>query len=159
MNGTSTFLASCHEYFVNGERKNGTFRIRPNISLPSFEVNCLFGNESAVTEITPVNLPESGLVFPKNESERCSEPNCFIKSVQYHPSLDQIEVKINYFSMNYFLKDIQNVTCNIQSHVYLVYYILNSGTYQFIGKLFANCGALLSSDFSVWIFFLVRSKR
>ena len=94
MNGTSTFLASCHEYFVNGERKNGTFRIRPNISLPSFEVNCLFGNESAVTEITPVNLPESGLVFPKNESERCSEPNCFTQSVQYHPSLNQIEVKI-----------------------------------------------------------------
>ena len=96
MNGTSTFLASCHEYFVNGERNNGTFRIRPNISIPSFEVNCLFGNESAVTEITPVNLPKSGLVFPKNESVRCLEPNCFTQSVKYHPSLDQIEVIITF---------------------------------------------------------------
>ena len=95
MNGTSTFLASCHEYFVNGERNNGTFRIRPNISIPSFEVNCLFGNESAFTEIPPVNLPKNGLVFPKNESEMCPEPNCFTQSVQYHPSLDQIEALIN----------------------------------------------------------------
>ena len=92
MNGTSTFLASCQQYFDNGERNNGTFRIRPNVTLPSFEVHCAFGNELAVTEIKPLNLPENGLVFPKNESVRCYEPNCFTEAVKYSPSLDQIEV-------------------------------------------------------------------
>ena len=98
MNGTLTFLASCQQYFENGERNNGTFRIRPDISLPSFEVNCGFWNESAVTEIQPMNWPKNGLVFPKNESVRCSEPNCFTQSVQYNPSLDQIEVTVAFFN-------------------------------------------------------------
>ena len=93
MNGTSTFLASCQQYFENGERNNGTFRIRPNVTLPSFEVHCTFGEELAVTEIKPFDWPENGLVFPKNESVRCSEPNCFTQKVEYSPSLDQIEVK------------------------------------------------------------------
>ena len=99
MNGTSTFLASCQQYFDNGERTNGAFRIRPDVSLPSFEVNCVFGNASAVTEIPPLDWPENGLVFPKNESVRCYEPNCFTQPVQYDPSLAQIEVN-QFLSIN-----------------------------------------------------------
>ena len=76
LNGTTTFMASCQEYYDNGERKNGTFRIRPNIKMPSFEVNCIFTNEFAVTEIDPLNSSDE-MVFPKNESQRCSTPNCF----------------------------------------------------------------------------------
>ena len=92
MNGTSTFLASCQQYFENGERNNGTFRIRPDISLSSFEVYCAFGNDSGVTEIPVLDWPENGFVFPKNESVRCYEPNCFTQAVHYKPSLVQIEV-------------------------------------------------------------------
>ena len=97
MNGTSTFLASCQQYFDNGERTNGTFRIRPDISLPSFGVNCRFGNDSAVTEIQPLDWPENGLIFPKNESVRCYEPNCFTQAVQYIPSINQIQVDATLF--------------------------------------------------------------
>ena len=98
MNGTSTFLASCQQYFENGERKNGTFRIRPSIAIPSFEVNCVFGIETVITEIKPLHFAGNDLVFPKNSSERCIEPNCFAKSIEYDPSLDQIEVS---FYMKY----------------------------------------------------------
>ena len=69
-------MASCQEYYDNGERKNGTFRIRPNIKMPSFEVNCIFTNEFAVTEIDPLNSSDE-MIFPRNESQRCSTPNCF----------------------------------------------------------------------------------
>ena len=92
LNGTSTFLASCQQYYDNGERNNGTFRIRPNIALPSFEVYCAFDNTSVFTEIEPLNWPENGLIFPKNESVRCYEPNCFTEEVRYEPTIDQIKV-------------------------------------------------------------------
>ena len=69
-------MASCQEYYDNGERKNGTFRIRPNIKMPSFEVNCIFTHEFAVTEIDPL-ISSDEMIFPRNESQRCSTPNCF----------------------------------------------------------------------------------
>jgi len=95
LNGTSTFLASCQQYFENGERNDGTFRFRPDISLPSYEVNCIFGKDSAVTEISPLDMSEDGFVFPKNESVRCYELNCFTRAIQYKPSLAQIEALMN----------------------------------------------------------------
>ena len=76
LNGTTTFMASCQEYYDNGERNNGTFRIRPSIKMPSFEVNCIFTKEFAVTEINPLNSSDE-IIFPRNESQRCSTPNCF----------------------------------------------------------------------------------
>ena len=69
-------MASCQEYYDNGERKNGTFRIKPSTKMPSFEVDCIFSNEFAVTEINPLNSADE-IVFPRNESQRCSTPNCF----------------------------------------------------------------------------------
>ena len=132
-------MASCQQYFENGERNNGTFRIRPDISLPSFEVNCVFGNDSGVTEIVPLDWPEIGLVFPKNESVRCYEPNCFTKSVQYDPSLAQIEVNLTIFL---FLSMINVLGIN-----------------QFIKQLHSNCRAFMSSNSTLWGFVLVRSKR
>ena len=106
-------MASCQEYYDNGERKNGTFRIRPNIKMPSFEVNCIFTNKFAVTEIDPL-ISSDEMIFPRNESQRCSTPNCFTqkgfqiggsklvpqafespqKQFQYSASMDQIEVVI-----------------------------------------------------------------
>ena len=76
LNGTTTFMASCQEYYDNGERNNGTFRIRPSIKMPSFEVNCIFTKDFAVTEINPLNSADE-IIFPRNESQRCSTPNCF----------------------------------------------------------------------------------
>ena len=55
-------------------------------------MNCAFGNELAVTEIEPLDLPDKGLIFPQNDSVRCTDPNCFTQSIQYNPSLAQIEV-------------------------------------------------------------------
>ena len=38
INGTSTFGATCHEYFESGSRRNGTYSIRPDVSRKEIQV-------------------------------------------------------------------------------------------------------------------------
>ena len=42
IDGPTTYASSCMEYFDLGNRENGTFMIRPNVKLHSFEVECEF---------------------------------------------------------------------------------------------------------------------
>ena len=42
------------------------------------------------TIVRPTDWTEDGSRFPVNESERCTEPYCFSKSIEYKPSKDQI---------------------------------------------------------------------
>ena len=53
MNGTYTFAASCQEYFDLGNRANGKFKIRPNIELHAFEVECEFNENGGETVLRP----------------------------------------------------------------------------------------------------------
>ena len=50
MNGTNTYAASCQEYFDLGNRVGGTFKIRPNINVQPFEVECEFNGLTHVGE-------------------------------------------------------------------------------------------------------------
>lgn len=56
----------------------------------SFKVECLFGSAAGHTVIHPTDYPEGGFTFPENESQRCSEANCFRKQIEYGPSKNQI---------------------------------------------------------------------
>ena len=42
LNGTTTYPSTCQEYFDRGTRTNGTFKIRPNLALNSYHVECIF---------------------------------------------------------------------------------------------------------------------
>ena len=112
LNGTTTYSASCQEYFEQGDQRNGTYFIRPslarkellNISFKinrskfifhkshAFQVQCLFTEGSARTLIQPLNWPSEGYIFPENATTRCVEPNCFSRNIEYGPSREQIKV-------------------------------------------------------------------
>ena len=115
INGTTTFGATCEQYFELGSRRNGTYSIRPDISRNgkihlhlflkillietflnlkeshSFKVECLFSSEGGQTVVYPINWPEEGFTFPGNESERCSQAFCHKKEVEYVPSKIQMK--------------------------------------------------------------------
>ena len=74
---------------------NGKFKIRPNIELHAFEVECEFGETGGKTVLKPVQWNEEGFVFPPSENKRCSEANCFIHNFSYTASDEQIETITN----------------------------------------------------------------
>ena len=54
-------------------------------------MKCIFGFKGGLTVIYPTDHNKEGITFPENESQRCSEANCFKKQIQYSPSKDQIK--------------------------------------------------------------------
>ena len=100
LNGTFTYASSCDEYFQQGNRSNGSFLIRPSPTLHAFEVECIFTESEGRTVLKSEDWTEKGFIFPKNEEERCTDPNCFSHSFSYSASNDQLEALIG-----------QSVTC------------------------------------------------
>ena len=49
----------------------------------------------AFTEISVQDQPNDGFIFPSNESQRCSDPECFSQMINYLPSFEQIEVQMS----------------------------------------------------------------
>ena len=119
IDGPTTYASSCMEYFDLGNRENGTFMIRPNVKLHSFEVQCEFtesqGQVSTERVVWPnetdgnrtvLQKPNKGITiiktknlndintFPNASARRCTEPNCFTQSIEYHASNEQIEVRM-----------------------------------------------------------------
>ena len=94
MNGTNTYAASCQEYFDLGNRVGGTFKIRPNLLVPPFTVECEFNNGQGFTLIKPKDWKAKGYIFPPNEDYRCEHSNCFMHNFEYETTLSQIEVLI-----------------------------------------------------------------
>ena len=84
--------SSCMEYFKQGDRTNGSYTIRPDAELPSFEVICEFTENSGYTIIKPENWPKNGFTFPERSESRCTDPNCYNKKIEYGASKDQIKV-------------------------------------------------------------------
>ena len=54
-------------------------------------MECLFGSEGGQTVIPPSDQLKEGFIFPENEQQRCSKPNCFKKEIEYAPTKDQIK--------------------------------------------------------------------
>ena len=79
------------EYFDLGNRENGTYMIRPNVELHSFEVRCEFTNSQGLTILRTKNSNDQN-TFPNASANRCTDPNCFSKSIEYYGSNEQIEV-------------------------------------------------------------------
>ena len=104
MNGTSTFAATCMEYFSLGNRRNGTYKIRPSLEHHSFEVQCEFTSDEGLTVLKPTTWRKDGFTYPPTEEKRCFESECFEHSFEYKPSLQQIEVQmlINLYSRTNF---------------------------------------------------------
>ena len=84
--------SSCMEYFKQGDRTNGSYTIRPDAELDSFEVICEFTENSGYTIIKPENWPKNGFTFPEKSESRCTDPNCYHKKIEYGASKDQIKV-------------------------------------------------------------------
>lgn len=82
------------EYFLLGNTRNGTYKIRPTTEFHSFEVNCEFTHDQGLTVLKPLYWQKHGYVYPKNEDERCYESECFQHSFSYKPSYEQIKVFI-----------------------------------------------------------------
>ena len=70
---------------------SGTYHIRPNISISSFPVECDFSTNKGITKVFPLDWPSEGFVFPPNKENRCLEPNCYNKSISYHPNKFQLQ--------------------------------------------------------------------
>ena len=90
--GATTYASSCREYFKQGDRTNGSYTIRPDVELHSFEVICEFTENSGYTIIKPENWPKNGFTFPEKSESRCTGPNCYQKKIEYGASKDQIKV-------------------------------------------------------------------
>ena len=80
------------QYFYDAYLIISNNGVRPNTTLPSFEVQCQFGNNEAFTVISVAIQPKDGFIFPQKQSEKCSEPECFQKVITYTPDFKQIEV-------------------------------------------------------------------
>ena len=80
------------EYFKQGDRRNGSYTIRPDVELHSFEVICEFTKNAGYTIIKPENWPRNGFTFPEKSESRCTDPNCYHKKIEYGASKDQIKV-------------------------------------------------------------------
>ena len=63
--GATTYASSCMEYFKQGDRTNGSYTIRPDVELHSFEVTCEFTEKSGFTIIKPENWPKNGFTFKR----------------------------------------------------------------------------------------------
>ena len=81
------------EYFKQGDRTNGSYTIRPDVELHSFEVICEFTENSGYTIIKPENWPKNGFTFPEKSESRCTDPNCYHKKIEYGASKNQIKVR------------------------------------------------------------------
>ena len=81
-------------------------RIRPNVTLSSFEVNCFFSEFEVSTEIPVINQSDKGFVFPANESDKCDRPECFSQTINYLPKLEQIEVLFYNIEFKYHIDQI-----------------------------------------------------
>ena len=92
INGTHTFPATCQEYHAQGNRVNGLYKIRPNIELHAFTVECEFTEDKGITYLQPNDWRETGYIFPETENQRCNEANCFSHNFKYGASDDQIHV-------------------------------------------------------------------
>ena len=60
----------------------------------------MFTESEGTTVLKSENWNEKGFVFPKNEEERCTDPNCFSHFFTFSASNDQIEALVD-----------QSVTC------------------------------------------------
>ena len=83
------------EYFKQGDRTNGSYTIRPDVDLHSFEVICEFTQSGGYTIIKPENWPENGFTFPEKTENRCTDPECYQKKIEYGATTDQIKVISN----------------------------------------------------------------
>ena len=90
------------EYYKQGDRTNGSYTIRPNVDLHSFEVICEFTDNAGFTVIKPENWPKNGFTFPEKTESRCTEPNCYQKKIQYGASDEQIKVSKSARIFHYF---------------------------------------------------------
>ena len=77
---------------MHGERENGTYRIRPSLKYKSFKVKCEFTETGGRSILMPLNWRENGFIYPENEHQRCTEPECFQHLFSYGPRFEQIEV-------------------------------------------------------------------
>ena len=66
----------------------------PYVELHAFQVECQFTNIEGRSVLKPIDWSNIGYIFPKNERERCSAPNCFSQTFKYQASTNQIEVLI-----------------------------------------------------------------
>ena len=80
------------EYFKQGDRINGSYTIRPDTDLHSFDVICEFTEHAGFTIIKPENWPKNGYTFPEKSESRCIDPNCYHKKIEYGVGKDQIKV-------------------------------------------------------------------
>ena len=83
------------EYFKQGDRTNGSYTIRPDVDLHSFEVICEFTQNGGYTIIKPENWPENGFNFPEKTESRCTDPECYQKKIEYGATTNQIKVILN----------------------------------------------------------------
>ena len=92
------------EYFQQGDRKNGSYMIRPDLELHSFEVICEFTENAGFTVIKPIDWSKNGYTFPEKSESRCTYPNCFNKKIEYGASKGQIKV-------SNFLLNLVHISC------------------------------------------------
>ena len=92
LNATATHPATCQEYLDRGETKNGTYTIKPTLDKHSFKVICEFADSKGFTIIKPINLNETGNVYPPRRNQQCEDDSCFTQSIDYNLDIEQIKV-------------------------------------------------------------------
>ena len=84
------FLRTCEELALHGISTDGLYKIDPDgemIGFAPIEVYCIFGAEgNVVTEIKHYQVIEV---------EKCAQPQCFNKTVEYEVPMEQIEALIS----------------------------------------------------------------